>query len=66
MIIIMVAGDIDRGLAGEKGCENEGFMRIVNRGVCREGLIDRRGVPTVTSVLCGARYWLYNINIQPL
>ena len=25
---------------GQKGCGKEGFMKIVNCGVCREGLID--------------------------
>ena len=39
---IMCAVDFERGLAGgKKGCGNEGFLwRIVNCGVCREGLIE--------------------------
>ena len=41
------------------------LSRIVNRGVCREG-IDRHSVPTVASVLIGSGSWLYNIHIQPI
>ena len=39
-------------------------MRVLSRIV--SGGVDRRVVPTVTSVLIGSKSWLYNINIQPL